>query len=95
MWESGCVWPAGGGGVGGTVEVGEPIAGLPLPPPLFGKTTGLGLVAGGRNSLKEGTEVDRDDDEREGDVDDGRGLRGWLLVGRKEDGTSLAEEALR
>lgn len=83
------MWPvSGGGGVGGTVEVGEPMAGLP--PPLFGNTTGLGLVAGGRSSLKEGT-----DEEREGDVAEGRGLRGWLLAGRKEEGVSLAEEALR
>lgn len=89
------MWPAGGGGgVGGTVEVGEPIAGLP-PPPLFGNTTGLGLVAGGRSSLKEGTEEERGEEDREGDVEEGRGLRGWLLAGRKEEGTSLAEEALR
>lgn len=90
------MWPGGGGGgVGGTVEVGEPIAGLPPPPPLFGNTTGLGLVAGGRSSLKEGTEEEREEEDREGDVAEGRGLRGWLLVGRKEEGTSLAEEALR
>lgn len=90
------MWPAGGGGgVGGTVEVGEPIAGLPLPPPLFGNTTGLGLVAGGRSSLKEGTDEEREEEDREGDVAEGRGLRGWLLAGRKEEGTSLAEEALR
>lgn len=89
------MWPVGGGGgVGGTVEVGEPIAGLPLPP-LFGNTTGLGLVAGGRSSLNEGTEEEREEEDREGDVADGRGLRGWLLAGRKEEGTSLAEEALR
>lgn len=92
------MWPPGGGGGGGvrgTVEVGEPIAGLPPPPPPFGKTTGLGLVAGGRSSLKDGTEEEREEEEREGDVAEGRGLRGWLLVGRKEEGTSLAEEALR
>lgn len=90
------MWPVGGGGgVGGTVEVGEPMAGLPPPPPLFGKTTGLGLVAGGRSSLKEGTDEERAEEEREGDVAEGRGLRGWLLAGRKEEGTSLAEEALR
>lgn len=85
----------GGGGVGGTVDVGEPIAVLPFPPPLFGNTTGLGLVAGGRSSLKEGTEEDREEEEREGEVAEGRGLLGWLLVARKEEGTSLAEEALR
>lgn len=84
---------SGGGGVGGTVEVGEPMAGLP--PPLFGNTTGLGLVAGGRSSLKEGTDEEREEEEREGDVAEGKGLRGWLLAGRKEEGTSLAEEALR
>lgn len=90
------MWPVGGvGGVGGTVDVGEPMAGLPLPPPLFGNTTGLGLVAGGRSSLNEGTDEEREDEEREGDVTEGRGLRGWLLAGRKEEGTSLAEEALR
>lgn len=89
MWAEG-----GGGGVGGTVEVGEPMAGLP-PPPLFGNTTGLGLVAGGRDSLKEGTEEEREEEEREGEVAEGSGLRGWLLAGRKEEGTSLAEEALR
>lgn len=33
--------------------------------------------------------------DKEGDVAEGRGLRGWLLAGRKEEGTSLAEEALR
>lgn len=88
------MWPvSGGGGVGGTVEVGEPMAGLP--PPFFGNTTGLGLVAGGRSSLKEGTDEEREEKEREGDVAQGRGLRGWLLTGRKEEGTSLAEEALR
>lgn len=70
------------------VEVGEPVAGLP--PPLFGNTTGLGLVAGGRSSLKEGTEEDR-----EGEAAEGRGLRGWLRPGRKDEGTSLAEDALR
>lgn len=67
---------SGGGGVGGTVEVGEPMAGLLAPPPLFGNTTGLGLVAGGRNSLKEGTEEERGEEESEGDVAEGRGLRG-------------------
>lgn len=71
------MWPVGGGGgVVGTVEVGEPMAGLPGPPPLFGNTTGLGLVAGGRSSLKEGTEEDREEVERDGDVAEGRGLRG-------------------
>lgn len=85
---------SGGGGVGGTVEVGEPVAGLP-PPPLFGNTTGLGLVAGGRSSLKEGTEEEREEEERGEDVPDGTGLLGWLLMGRNDDGTSLAEEALR
>lgn len=80
--------------MGGTVEVGEPVAGLP-PPPFFGKTTGLGLVAGGRSSLKEGTEEEREEEDRVGEVAEGRGLRGWLLAGRKEEGTSLAEEALR
>lgn len=93
------MWPAGGGGggVGGTVEVGEPMAGLPAPPPppLFGNTTGLGLVAGGRSSLKEGTEEERAEEEREGEVADGSGLRGCVLAGRKEEGTSLADEALR
>lgn len=90
------MWPVGGGGgVVGTVEVGEPMAGLPGPPPLFGNTTGLGLVAGGRSSLKEGTEEDREEVDRDGDVAEGKGLRGWLLVGRKEEGTSLAEDALR
>lgn len=90
------MWPVGGGGgVGGTVEVGEPMAGLQAPPPLFGNTTGLGLVAGGRSSLKEGTDEEREEEEREGDVAEGRGLLGWLLAGRKEEGTSLAEEALR
>lgn len=90
------MWLAsGGGGVGGTVEVGEPIAGLPPPPPPLGNTTGLGLVAGGRSSLKEGTEEEREEEDRDGDVLEGRGLRGWLLAGRKEEGTSLAEEALR
>ncbi len=71
------------------------MAGLPPPPPLFGNTTGLGLVAGGRSSLKEGTDEEREEEEREGDVAEGRGLRGWVLMGRKEEGTSLAEEALR
>lgn len=33
--------------------------------------------------------------DKDGDVAEGRGLRGWLLAGRKEEGTSLAEEALR
>lgn len=66
----------GGGGVGGTVEVGEPMAGLLPPPPLFGNTTGLGLVAGGRSSLKEGTDEEREEEESEGDVAEGRGLRG-------------------
>lgn len=90
------MWPVGGGGgVGGTVEVVEPMAGLQAPPPLFGNTTGLGLVAGGRSSLKEGTDEEREEEEREGDVAEGRGLLGWLLAGRKEEGTSLAEEALR
>jgi len=90
------VWLAGGGGgVGGTVEVGEPIAGLLFPPPVFGNTTGLGLVAGGRCSLKEGTDEEREEEDKEGDVAEGRGLRGWLLAGRKEEGTSLADEALR
>lgn len=98
MWGSECVWPVGGGGggVGGTVEVGEPIAGLLLPPPpLLGNTTGLGLVAGGRSSLKEGTDEDRDEVESDGEVAEGSGLRGWVLAGRKDEGTSLAEEALR
>lgn len=90
------MWPADGVGVvGGTVDVGEPIAGLPLPPPPFGNTTGLGFVAGGRSSLKEGTDEEREEEDNEGDVAEGRGLRGWLLAGRKEEGTSLAEEALR
>lgn len=91
MWLAG----GGGGGVGGTVEVGEPIAGLPLPPPLFGNTTGLGLVAGGRSSLKDGTDEEREDEDIEGDVAEGSVLRGWLLAGRKVEGTSLAEEELR
>lgn len=81
------------------MEVGEPMAGLPLPPPLFGNTTGLGLVAGGRSSLKEVREEDRVEEDREvedrEEVAEGRGLRGWLLAGRKDEGTSLAEEALR
>lgn len=94
MW--GSEWGVrGGGGVGGTVDVGEPIAGLPFPPPLLGNTTGLGLVAGGRCSLKEGTDEEREEEDKEGDVAEGSGLRSWLLAGRKEDGTSLAEEALR
>lgn len=72
---------SGGGGVGGTVEVGEPMAGLLAPPPPFGNTTGFGLVAGGRSSLKEGTDEEREVEEREveeseGDVVEGRGLRG-------------------
>lgn len=86
---------SGGGGVGGTVEVGEPMAGLPVPPPPFGNTTGFGLVAGGRISLKDGTEEERVDDEREGEVADGSGLRVGVFAGRKEEGTSLADEALR
>lgn len=95
VWASECVWPtSGGGGVGGTMEVGEPIAGLPVPPP-FGNTTGFGLVTGGRTSLKEGTDEERVDEDREGDVADGSGLRGWVLGGRKDEGTSLADEALR
>lgn len=77
------------------MEVGEPSAGLPPPPPLFGKTTGFGLVAGGRSSLKEGAEEEREEEDREVDVAEGKGFRGWLLMGRKEEGTSLAEEALR
>lgn len=89
MWLAGEV-----GNTGGKVEVGEPMAGLLLPPGLFGKTTGLGLVAGGRGSLKEGTDEESEEEDREGDVAEGRGLRGWLLLGRKEEGTSLAEEAL-
>lgn len=62
--------------VDGTVEVGDPMAGLPLPPVLLGNTTGLGLVAGGLNSRKEGTEVESAEEESEGEVADGRGLRG-------------------
>lgn len=77
------------------MEVGEPIAGLPFPPPPFGNTTGFGLVAGGRSSLKEGTDEERVDEDREGDVAEGSGLRGWVLGGRKDEGTSLADEALR
>lgn len=72
--------------------VGEPIAGLPPPPPL-GKTTGLGRVAGGRGSRKEGVEAERAEEAREEDAEEGRGLLG--LEGRKEEGTSLADEALR
>lgn len=81
--------------MGGTVEVGEPMAGLPLPPGLLGNTTGLGLVAGGLSSRNEGTEEDSAEEESEGEVADGRGLRGWLLEGLKEEGTSEADEALR
>ena len=96
MWDRECACGGGGGGgVGGTVEVGEPMAGLPPPPPPLGNTTGLGLVAGGRTSRKEGTEEEREEEEREGEVEQGRGLLGWLLEGRKEEGTSLAEDALR
>lgn len=95
MWDSDRECPAlGGAGEGGTVEVGDPMAGLPLPPVLLGNTTGLGLVAGGLSSRKEGTEVESAEEESEGEVAEGRGLRGWLL-GLNEDGTSLAEEALR
>lgn len=90
----GCIWVevSGGGGVGGAAEVGEPVAGLPPPPlPLLGKTTGLGRVAGGLSSRNEGTEEESAEAE-------GSGLRGCCcaaLAGRKDEGTSLAEEALR
>lgn len=79
----------GGGGVGGMVVVGDPIAGLPPAELLFGNTTGLGLVAGGLLSLK--AEADRP----VVDIED-RGLLGpELLPGRKVEGMSLAELALR
>ncbi len=72
-----------GGGGGG---VGSMVAGLP-----FGNTTGLGLVAGGLLSLKVEPEADRP----VVDIDD-RGLLGLeLLPGRKVEGMSLAELALR
>lgn len=80
----------GGGGVGGMVVVGEPMAGLPPPDPLFGKTTGLGLVAGGLTSLK----VEPEGERPEADMDKGL-LDPLLLLGRKVDGMSLAELALR
>lgn len=81
----------GGGGVGGMVVVGDPIAGLPPAELLFGNTTGLGLVAGGLLSLKEEPEADKP----VVDIDD-RGLLGpELLLGRKVEGMSLAELALR
>lgn len=81
----------GGGGVGGMVVVGDPIAGLPPAELLFGNTTGLGLVAGGLLSLKLEPEADRP----VVDIDE-RGLLGLgLLPGRKVEGTSLAELALR
>lgn len=72
------------------------MAGLP-PPPLapLGKTTGLGRVAGGRSSRKEGTDEEREEAASEGEVAEGSGLRGCALAGRKDEGTSLAEEALR
>lgn len=98
MCDSDSECPALGEGVadvGGTVEVGDPMAGLPLPPGLLRNTTGLGLVAGGLSSRKEGTEVDRAEEESEGEVADGRGLRGWLFEGLKDEGTSEADEALR
>lgn len=70
------------------VVVGDPIAGLPPAELLFGNTTGLGLVAGGLLSLKVEPEADRP-------VVD-RGLLGpELLPGRKVEGMSLAELALR
>lgn len=81
----------GGGGVGGIVVVGDPIAGLPPAELLFGKTTGLGLVAGGLLSLKVEPEADRP----VVDIEE-RGLLGLgLLPGRKVEGMSLAELALR
>lgn len=52
------------------------MAGLLPPPPLFGNTTGLGLVAGGRSSLKEGMDEEREEEESEGEQAEGRGVRG-------------------
>lgn len=77
----------GGGGVGGMVVVGDPIAGLPPAELLLGNTTGLGLVAGGLLSLNV---------EPEAVVMEDRGLLGpVVLLGRKLEGMSLAELALR
>lgn len=77
----------GGGGVGGMVVVGDPMAGLPPAELLLGNTTGLGLVAGGLLSLNVEPEVV---------VMEDRGLLGpVVLLGRKVEGMSLAELALR
>lgn len=71
--------------------VGEPIAGLPPADPLFGKTTGLGLVAGGLLSLK----VDPEAERPVADMEDSGLLDPLLLLGRKVEGMSLTELALR